>query len=106
MGMLLAQAAIAAYAFYKPDADEILLAPANAPRLDPQLKVHLRHGFALAGVVAMLRKQSAEGRALIQCELWPHVAEDTAGQIRATFKDSLVESGVMHPSRTGQDHKL
>lgn len=93
MHLLILDAALAAYAFYRESTDEVMLAPAGVG-LDTQISEHMKQGFVMVAVVALMDR---EGSVLIEYEEMPGASAENIQKVTATFREDLIERGIIKP---------
>jgi hypothetical protein len=93
MQLLIQDAALAAYAFYRESTDEVMLAPAGVG-LDIQISEHMKQGFVMVAVVALMDR---EGCALIEHEETPGASVENVQKVTSVFRDDLIERGIIKP---------
>jgi len=98
MQLLILDAALPAYAFYRESTDEVLLAPAGVG-LDHQISEHMKQGFVMVAVVALIDR---EGCVLIEHEEMPGASVENVQKVTGAFRDDLIERGIIKPDITVQ----
>ena len=103
MLQLLKEAEIAAWVYCKLAAPEVEFTPVPKKTEDDQARHkaltagYARRGFVSLGIVALLKRDTPEGHALIEAEFAINVSDELHEYVEEEFKHKLVEWGVVKP---------
>jgi hypothetical protein len=97
MSLLVRDADLASYAFYRTATDDVMLVPAGMPQLNAEVESQMKNGFVLIGVVVLSKRTSPDGHALIEYEELPGM-DAGMQKARTIFQDQLAEQGIIKPA--------
>ena len=101
--LLIREADLAAYAYYRESTDEIMLVPAGMPELNDEVAEHMRQGFRMVAAVALMNRETPDGHSLVEFEAAASgVSEEILRKAKAAFCDQLVERGIIKPEPAAQ----
>jgi hypothetical protein len=91
------------YAFHDSATGRFLNLPADdfgTPRFKAAVEEAMKAGFKMIAAIALMKRASPDGHALIEYEAMPGASEIDVEAARDIWRDSLIGEGILKPDLT------
>lgn len=103
MQLLARDAGLMIYSFHDSSKGRFLNLPAEdfgTPRFKAAVEDAEKEGFKMIAAIALMKRASPDGHALIEYEAMPGASEKDVESARDIWSDSLIRAGVLKPDLT------